>query len=267
MDDTNLATAPSALVTAPRILSAAAQSFALTGLVLALVLAALWAAGLAPWESVTLAAAAFAGGSSIVLIGLHRGGGGMAAFGGCNHVTTARLGMAALLAGAVASPGLVAPDGALVWPALALAVTALILDGVDGWMARRSGLTSAFGARFDMEVDAATIMILATLAWQTGQAPIWVLALGLIRYAFVLCGLRWSFLRADLPPSFRRKVVCVVQVVILAALLAPVIVPPVSTALAALGLAALAWSFAIDVYWQWRHAGPDRPAPAPRCGP
>jgi len=254
MADMNLASAPTAFATPPRILSAAVQTFCVVGAALGLVLAALWQTGLAPVAALALAAGLFAAGSAIVLHGLRRGGAGMAAFGGCNRVTTLRLGMAALLGGAIAAPALVAPGGALAWPALALAVVALVLDGVDGWMARRSGLSSAFGARFDMEVDAATITVLATLAWQTGQAPVWVLALGLMRYAFVLGGLRWAFLRADLPPSFRRKVVCVVQVVILAALLAPVIVPPLSTLLAATGLVALTWSFGVDVRWQWRNA-------------
>ena len=37
----------------------------------------------------------------------------------------------------------------------------LALDGLDGWAARRQGLVSAFGARFDMEVDALLILALA----------------------------------------------------------------------------------------------------------
>lgn len=240
----------------PQIVAAGLVWLGLIGVALVAALSALWQLGALTGpqgaRAAALALALYLTGVGIVLAGLRRAGGGMAAFGGCNRVTTLRMGMAAMLGGAMAAPELVAPTGALAWPALGLAVAALVLDGLDGWMARRSGLSSAFGARFDMEVDAATIMILATLAWQTGQAPVWVLALGLMRYAFVLGGLRWAFLRADLPPSFRRKVVCVVQVAVLAALLAPVIVPPLSTALAALALLALIWSFGVDVRWQWR---------------
>jgi phosphatidylglycerophosphate synthase len=252
MADMNLTVSHSPLHPGARILAAGALAFGVVGAALALLLASLFAAGLVPGRVVALSAAGFVAASALVLVALRRGRPGMAAFGGCNRVTTLRLGMAAALGGAVAAPDLVAPHGVLAWPALGLAVTALILDGVDGWMARRSGLSSAFGARFDMEVDAATIMILSILAWQTGQAPAWVLALGLMRYAFVLGGLRWAFLRADLPPSFRRKVVCVVQVVALAAVLTPVIVPPVTTAIAGAALVALTWSFAVDVRWQWR---------------
>ena len=43
------------------------------------------------------------------------------------------------------------------------------LDGVDGWLARRSGIASAFGARFDMEIDALLILVLAVLAWRSAR--------------------------------------------------------------------------------------------------
>jgi phosphatidylglycerophosphate synthase len=241
------------LDTPKRIVAAGVTAFLVVGAVLGAVLASALATGLVPLAAVVLSGAGYLAASAVALAGLRRGGPEMLAFGGCNRVTTLRLGIASVLGGAIAAPFLVAPAGVLVWPAFGLAVVALILDGVDGWMARRSGFSSAFGARFDMEVDAATIMILSVLAWQTGQAPVWVLALGLVRYGFVLAGMRWAFLRADLPPSFRRKVVCVVQVAVLAALIAPVIIPPVSSVLAAGALAALIWSFAVDVLWQWRH--------------
>jgi hypothetical protein len=45
-----------------------------------------------------------------------------------------------------------------------------------------------------------------------------------------------------------------VQFVSLLGALAPVVVHPASAALALVGLAALAWSFAVDVRWLARHA-------------
>jgi hypothetical protein len=45
-----------------------------------------------------------------------------------------------------------------------------------------------------------------------------------------------------------------VQIVSLLGALLPVVVPPWSIALAVAGLAALVWSFAIDVHWLARHA-------------
>jgi hypothetical protein len=42
-----------------------------------------------------------------------------------------------------------------------LAATALALDAVDGWLARRTATATALGARFDGEVDAFLILVLA----------------------------------------------------------------------------------------------------------
>ena len=92
----------------------------------------------------------------------------------------------ALLAAALGEPH----TTALAWAATALAILTSALDGVDGWLARRSTLASAFGARFDMETDALLIMVLSALAWRWDRAGAWVLACGLMRYAFVAAGRR-----------------------------------------------------------------------------
>ena len=67
-------------------------------------------------------------------------------FGPANQVTLARLVLAALAGGLVTeqAPG-------VAWAAVALGTLVVSLDGADGWLARRSGMSSVFGARFDME--------------------------------------------------------------------------------------------------------------------
>ena len=104
-----------------------------------------------------------------------------------------------------------------------------------------------------METDAFLILTLSVLVWLGGQAGAWVVASGLMRYVFVGAGWQWSWLRAPLPPSVRRQTVCVVQVVALIVALAPIVRPPLSTAISALGLAILTWSFWVDVGWLSRH--------------
>ena len=52
-----------------------------------------------------------------------------------------------------------------------LAAVALVLDGVDGQVARRTGTVSALGARFDMEVDAFLMLVLSVYvasSWPRG---------------------------------------------------------------------------------------------------
>ena len=83
--------------------------------------------------------------------------------GAANRITLLRAGIACLIAARAVDPDpLGAPER---WLLSAIAGAALLLDGADGWAARRQQMASAFGARFDMEVDAFAILVLsATVA-------------------------------------------------------------------------------------------------------
>jgi phosphatidylglycerophosphate synthase len=201
----------------------------------------------------------FAAGAALVLIGLGKHH-PFASFGSANQVTVARGALIALLAGLIgerAGPGVAA---LATW----VAGTAAVLDAVDGWLARRTGMASPFGARFDMETDALLIMVLAVLAWQFGKAGVWVLASGLLRYVFVAAGTVVPLLRGHLPPSQRRKIVAVVQVVALNFVIAPFVPAPLSACIAAIGLAALTLSFSMDVVWLLQHAPQSRAPVSPQ---
>jgi phosphatidylglycerophosphate synthase len=176
-------------------------------------------------------------------------------FGPANQVTMVRAFLVAIGAGFIGEPSL--PDAG--WIVAGAAGVATLLDGVDGWLARRTGMASAFGARFDMETDALLIQVLAVLAWQYGKAGPWVLVSGLLRYLFVAAGWVLPWLRKPLFPSVRRKAICVVQTVGLMLTILPPIVPPASEWLAAVSLAALVYSFLVDTLWLWRRA-PASPA-------
>ncbi len=129
----------------------------------------------------------------------------------------------------------------------ALAIGAALLiaaDGLDGWLARRHANASAFGARFDMEVDSALMLVLAIIAARLDGA--WLILLGLPRYVFVLASYVWPFLAAPLPHSERRRIVCVVQGVGLVAAIYPW---DYGGFVALVALMALLGSFAIDVIW------------------
>ena len=175
-------------------------------------------------------------------------------FGGANLTTTIRLGLVAVVAAMLGAPY----SPALAWAATAVTVVVTVLDGLDGAIARRSSLASAFGARFDMETDAWLLLVLSLLAWRWDRAGAWVLACGLMRYGFVAAGWVWRWLEAPLPPSQRRKTVCVVQIVTLGVIVAPVVPGWLSVAAAAVTLGLLAWSFGVDVVWLARRhaAGP-----------
>lgn len=171
-------------------------------------------------------------------------------FGAANRVTLIRLSLALGLAALLG----VAVDGRveLAWGAVGVATLAALLDALDGVLARRHGLASAFGARFDMETDALLIAVLALLIVHFDKAGPWVLLAGALRYGFVAAAWRWRWMARPLPPSTRRQTVCVVQIVTLITALGPVVGVPWSGAIAGLGLAALVASFAIDTAWLYR---------------
>jgi len=168
-----------------------------------------------------------------------------------NWVTAARAFYAAVLLGYVlAALGTNAvPSTALRWFWVVGALGALALDGLDGRIARRLGEVSAFGARFDMETDAATLLGLSVLVWLCGQAGPWVLASGLMRYIFVLGCRAWPALAAPLPPKKRRQAVCVAQIAVSILAVAPPIVPAVAAPLCLAALGLLGYSFAVDIVW------------------
>jgi phosphatidylglycerophosphate synthase len=196
-----------------------------------------------------------------------------ARFGAANGVTLGRLGLGLLLAALIGEPALGTPatQPAAWWAVVGVATLAAVLDAVDGPLARRAGLASRYGARFDMETDAWFTLLLCGLLWQGGQTGAWVLAAGLMRYAFVAAAWAWPWLGAPLPPSRRRQAVCVLQITTLIVCLAPVVSPALATGLAAASLAVLAGSFAVDVAWlaQARHrlASTTPPHPQPSMEP
>jgi phosphatidylglycerophosphate synthase len=181
-------------------------------------------------------------------------------FGPANRITLARLASMALLAALVGEP-LPRPPLATMpvaaWSLVVMATVTAVLDAADGALARRSGLASPFGARFDMETDAAFTLVLCALVLQAGQAGAWVLAAGLMRYAFVAAARLWPWLAGPLPPSKRRQTVCVVQITTLIVCLGPIVPAWLAATLAALSLALLTLSFAIDV----RTLARQRPTP------
>jgi len=166
-------------------------------------------------------------------------------FGPANYVTMIRAMLVALVAALIGHPA--TPE--MLWCVIGLTALMAALDGLDGWLARRSHMASEFGARFDMETDAGLILVLSILVWQHEKTGAWVLLCGLMRYGFVAAGWGLSWLAQPLPSTRRGKTVAVGQLLGLSVALAPIVPPPLSAIAAALALTALAWSFAIDIKW------------------
>jgi len=184
-----------------------------------------------------------------------------ARFGLANGITLVRLAGTSLYAGLAAELARDLPvTSTMLWGFAVFAALLLGLDGADGYLARRQGLASDFGARFDQEVDTLLLLLLSVLAFLLGKAGAWVLLIGTMRYLFVAAGRLWPPLRAPLPPSLRRSAICAVQGAVLLMLLTPTLAPPVSAWLAGGALLLLAWSFGVDVVWLAGQRGQPRGA-------
>ena len=134
-----------------------------------------------------------------------------------------------------------------------LASVALVLDLVDGWLARRTATETELGARFDGEVDA--FLILALSLYVAPACGWWVLAIGLARYAFLAGELLLPWMREPLPPRRWRKLVAAAQGVVLTVVAAGVLPVPVAQALLVAALALLMVSMGECVWWLWRRDG------------
>jgi phosphatidylglycerophosphate synthase len=124
---------------------------------------------------------------------------------------------------------------------------ALALDWVDGQVARRTHTESAFGARFDMEVDAFLILVLS--AYVAQSAGPWVLAIGLARYLLLAAEQVLPWLRRPTPARYWGKVVAALQGIALTVAAAAVLPDPITQLLLVVALALLAESFGRQVWW------------------
>lgn len=217
---------------------------------------AVWSAAHAlfasPWPA--LAAVLVFGVFATVALGQHARRRPRPRFGVPNGITLARTGLIALTAAfAAAPPPTAAPAW---WAAAAAAGMALLLDGVDGWVARRTARQSAFGARFDMETDALAALVLCVVLWRADRTGLWIVTIGALRYIFVFAGWTFAWMRRPLPPSQRRRVICAAQGALLVAGLFPFLPPAVPAVLGGFALVLTAGSFLADTAWLWRRRAP-----------
>ncbi len=142
---------------------------------------------------------------------------------------------------------------------VAVASVALTTDALDGLVARRTGTVSRFGARFDMETDAALLLVLSLyLARDVG---LWVLAIGLARYVFLAAKVPLPWLRGQAPARAWCKVVAALQGVALVLAASGLLPGPVAVAVLLVALALLTESFAHEAWDLWRVRQPHRPQP------
>lgn len=154
-------------------------------------------------------------------------------FGVANLVSSLRLGMTLWLVFTSAYQ-----SGVLL---ASVAVATLLLDAVDGWLARRRGASGPFGACYDVEIDALLVMALSLALYARGVTGPWVLAAGMWRYLFVLVPLVLPTPRRE---SRRSKLGRISYVTMVFCFVTALVVPQsLGNLLASLGTAVISLSF------------------------
>lgn len=156
--------------------------------------------------------------------------------GAANSVTVARAGLVCLAGGFVVAT----PVGWVAWaPAVCYGV-GVVLDQLDGHVARTVGRETPLGRRLDMAVDTVGFVVAPVVAVVWGQLPAWYLSLSAARYVYLgLTALRRLRGRpvADLPDGELNRYLAGGQMVFLTLALSPLVSPSTAVAVAPLALA------------------------------
>lgn len=135
-----------------------------------------------------------------------------------------------------------------------LSVFALLLDGVDGYIARKLGQCSDFGARFDMESDAFFILVLSIGVVTVYGAAAWVILIGAMRYLYVAGQYVYKPLNLPVKDRYSRKVFCVIQIIALVLPYTHILPKTIWEPMLLMSLATLTFSFGRDIFEQVQSA-------------
>ena len=97
---------------------------------------------------------------------------------------------------------------------------AIMMDGVDGYLARKFGQTSRSGECLDMETDAFLVLLISWIHYDTGKFSWWILIPGGFRYYYGLTFFWLKHNKQEFPP---KKVRATIAVIFFLALLVPFI--------------------------------------------
>lgn len=143
-------------------------------------------------------------------------------FGAANTLTLLRGGLYAVVAGFLVVPA----TTDLAWVPAVCYGAGVVLDRLDGMVARTIGEQTALGTRLDMAFDTFGFVVAPLLAVVWGRLPVWYLSISAARYVYV-AGIRWRRLRGrpvlERPDSDLGKSLAGVQMVFITVALMPTV--------------------------------------------
>ncbi len=142
------------------------------------------------------------------------------------------------------------PEGKLAWLPGLLYTAAVLVDFLDGALARLTNHATRLGEILDMNFDGLGMLAATAIIVHYGKVPFWYLGVGLARYLFLFGIWMRVHLGKDIfpmPPSVRRRGMAAVQMGFVAVMLWPLFSP--------LGTQVMAYAFGIPLLigflWDW----------------
>lgn len=122
---------------------------------------------------------------------------------------------------------------------------AILLDGLDGFLARKHQQISEIGALFDKTVDAYFVVLLSFILVLKYEVPIWFLGIGYLHYGYelLLLGLGWQHLVIPKNPIGQYAAAFLFISLLSPFILSPIWYFPIVYSAAALVSFSFAWSF------------------------
>lgn len=98
----------------------------------------------------------------------------------------------------------------------------VMLDVLDGYLARRFNQSSDFGLYFDMETDAFFVALLSLILYQKAWIEAWLLFPGFLRYLYMIV---WVILPGKPKKEPKRKYASIIAGIFFVVLLLPFVLP------------------------------------------
>lgn len=111
------------------------------------------------------------------------------------------------------------------WPNYILFVcftSAVLLDVLDGYLARKYKQSSDFGLYFDMETDAFFVALTSLILYKKGMIDAWILFPGYLRYLYMIV---WKIIPREQQKEPKRRYASVIAGIFFVALLLPFLLP------------------------------------------